>query len=223
MVAMKPDRPHTKHSDAPALKPVAFTVVWAFVLWTLMFSPLTAPFFNFWLMMSIAALSLTTCATIFMPKWWKRIDLSLSNILLGVGLAVALWLFFWLGDKIAAFLFSTARPEINAIYGIKGGISPYFLSLLLLFVIGPAEEIFWRRFVQERLSQRYGLNCGFLIATALYTAVHLASCNFMLIMAALVAGTFWGLLYRFFPQRFAAILLSHALWDAAVFVWFPIM
>jgi membrane protease YdiL (CAAX protease family) len=45
----------------------------------------------------------------------------------------------------------------------------------------------------------------------------------MLLMAALVAGMAWGLLYRFFPERFTAIIISHALWDAAVFIWFPIM
>lgn len=220
---MKSDTPHTKHQHTSAMKPVVFSVLWAFVLWTLMFAPFSAPFFNFWLVMTIAALSLSTCATIFMPQWWRRLRFSPSNILIGIGIAVVLWLFFWIGDKIASFLFSTARPEINAIYGIKGGISPYLLSLLLLFVIGPAEEIFWRGFVQERLSQRWGLNKGFIIATALYTSVHIASCNFMLIMAALVAGASWGLLYRFFPQRYTAIIVSHALWDAAVFVWFPIM
>ena len=37
-----------------------------------------------------------------------------------------------------------------------------------------------------------------------------------------VAGAVWGLMYRLFPERFAAIIISHALWDAAVFVWFPI-
>ena len=89
--------------------------------------------------------------------------------------------------------------------------------------MGPAEEIYWRGYVQERLSKRWGADRGFLVATALYTLVHLPSCNLMLVLAALTAGTVWGLLYRFFPERFTAILLSHALWDAAVFVWFPIL
>ena len=48
------------------------------------------------------------------------------------------------------------------------------------------------------------------------------SCNFMLVMAALVVGAAWGALYRFFPNRFAAIILSHAVWDVAVFIFFPI-
>jgi membrane protease YdiL (CAAX protease family) len=45
----------------------------------------------------------------------------------------------------------------------------------------------------------------------------------MLIMAAAVAGFIWGLAYRFFPERLGAIIISHALWDCAVFIWFPIM
>ena len=92
----------------------------------------------------------------------------------------------------------------------------------MLLLIGPAEEIFWRGYVQRTLSARWGGNAGFAVATALYALVHAGSCNFMLVMAALVAGMVWGALYRFFPQRFSAIILSHALWDAAVFIWFPI-
>ena len=95
------------------------------------------------------------------------------------------------------------------------------LSLLLL--IGPAEEIFWRGYVQERMSKKWGLNRGYLIATACYTLVHVPSCNFMLVMASMVCGLAWGFLYRQMPQHFTGIVISHALWDAAVFVWFPIM
>ena len=65
-------------------------------------------------------------------------------------------------------------------------------------------------------------DAGFAVATLLYALVHVSSCNFMLIMAALVAGVVWGGLYRFFPDRFSAIVVSHAVWDAAVFLWFPI-
>ena len=69
---------------------------------------------------------------------------------------------------------------------------------------------------------RWGANAGFAVSTLLYALVHAGSCNFMLVMAALVAGLVWSALYRFFPRHFAAIILSHALWDVAVFIWFPI-
>jgi membrane protease YdiL (CAAX protease family) len=43
----------------------------------------------------------------------------------------------------------------------------------------------------------------------------------MLIMAALVCGAFWGLLYML-NKNLLTVLVSHALWDVAVFILFPI-
>ncbi len=145
-----------------------------------------------------------------------------ANVLWGVLIAVGLWGVFWLGDKLSAWLFDFARPQVDTIYNMKEGESPWLLTLLMLFLIGPAEEIFWRRYVQQQLSERWGANAGFAVATAIYALVHAGSCNFMLVMAALTAGVVWGGLYRLFPRLFPAILVSHALWDAAVFIWFPI-
>ena len=150
------------------------------------------------------------------------INFSLSNIALGVAIAVLLWGVFWIGDKVAALMFNFARPQVDSIYGMKDGESQWLLTALMLFVIGPAEEIYWRGYVQQKLSDKWGANLGFVVTTLVYTLVHVASCNFMLIMAAMVAGAVWGLLYRLFPERFTAIIISHALWDVAVFIWFPI-
>jgi membrane protease YdiL (CAAX protease family) len=93
----------------------------------------------------------------------------------------------------------------------------------MLFIIGPAEEIFWRAYLQKNLSSRWNPNIGFVVTTILYSIVHLSKFNFMLIMAAMVAGFVCGLAYRLFPEKLGAIILSHALWDCAVFIWFPIM
>lgn len=204
------------------MKKVLLFIFLAFLLWTIMFSPWTAPHVPFWGMMTFSALTLALLSSLAAPGWWKRMHWSFSNIIIGVAIALLLWGVFWIGDKASSYIFSFARPQVNLIYGMKAGESPLLLSLLLLFLIGPAEEIFWRGYVQQKLSARYSPNVGFLLATACYTLVHIASCNFMLVMASMVCGLAWGGLYRLFPQRFSAIVLSHALWDAAVFVWFPI-
>lgn len=204
------------------MKRLVFTIVLAAVLWTVMFSPWTAPYINFWWMMTTSATVLAVLSTLFNKGWWRQLRWSPSNILLGVVIAAVLWGIFWAGDKVSSWLFDFARPQVNAIYGMKEGESPWLLSVLMLFLIGPAEEIFWRGYVQRTLSGRFSRNAGFVITTLLYAAVHAGSCNFMLVMAALVAGVVWGGLYRFFPERFSAVIISHALWDAAVFVWFPI-
>lgn len=211
------------------MKKLIFAILLAAILWTVMFSPLTAPHVNFWLMMTCSAVLLGGLSTWFNPGWMHRVKWSVPNVLLGVLIAAVLWGIFWTGDKVSSLLFDFARPQVNAIYGIREGESPWLLSVLMLFLIGPAEEIFWRGYVQQTLSSRWEKTCGsrgrnsaFALTALLYALVHAASCNFMLVMAALVAGIVWGLLYRFFPGRLSSIIISHALWDAAVFVWFPI-
>lgn len=204
------------------MKKLVFMVILAALLWAVMFSPITAPHVPFWWMMTGSALTLSILSTVFSPGCYRRVRLTAVDVLLGIVMAAALWAIFWTGDKVSSWLFDFARPQVNEIYGMKTGESPLLLSVLMLFLIGPAEEIFWRGYVQQSLSSCWGQNAGFAVATLLYALVHAASCNFMLVMASLVAGLFWGAAYRFFPERFASIIISHAVWDAAVFIWFPI-
>jgi membrane protease YdiL (CAAX protease family) len=187
-----------------------------------MFSPWTSPHVNFWITMTISGMILTTYSLWADRTCLKGIKIGWVDFLLGIGIAVALWGVFWIGDKVSSWMFDFARPQVNNIYGMKDGENPWILSLLLLFIIGPAEEIFWRGYLQNNLSKRFNPNMGFILTTLAYSLVHIFKFNFMLIMAAAVAGFIWGLLYRFFPNRLGAIVLSHALWDCAVFIWFPI-
>lgn len=204
------------------MKKLVFTIVLAAVLWAVMFSPLTAPYVNFWWVMTASALTLSILSTCFNRGWWHAVRFGWGEVLAGVGIAVVLWGIFWTGDKVSSWLFDFARPQVDLIYGMKEGESLWLLSLLMLVLIGPAEEIFWRGYVQRTLSARWSPDAGFVVTTLVYALVHAASCNFMLVMAAAVAGVVWGGLYRLFPRRLGAIIVSHAVWDVAVFVWFPI-
>ena len=205
------------------MKKLIFAILLAALLWAVMFSPLTAPYVPFWWMMTGSAVVLASLSALFCPGWWERIKWSPMDFLLGAGIAAVLWGIFWTGDKVAAWLFDFARPQVDLIYGMKEGVPAGLLSVLLLFLIGPAEELFWRGYVQGTLSERWGANAAFVVTVLAYALVHVPSCNFMLVMAAGVAGVVWGGLYRLFPRRLAALVVSHALWDAAVFVWFPIL
>ena len=202
------------------MKKVIAAVIVAALLWFVMFFPYLGLNLNFWAVMTVASLTLTTLAIVF--GGWPDLRLDWREVLLGAGIAVVLWGVFWIGDKCSQWMFDFARPQVDMIYGIKSGTAPSLIALLLLLIIGPGEEIFWRGYVQRRCSERWSPNIGFLVATAAYTLIHIPSLNFMLIMAAMVCGIAWGGLYRLFPKHFTAIVISHALWDAAAFVWFPI-
>ena len=61
---------------------------------------------------------------------------------------------------------------------------------------------------------------GFLVATFLYTAVHIATGNMVLVFAALVCGLFWGWLYMKYRSMIINVI-SHTVWDVGVFILLP--
>ncbi len=201
---------------------LTLSVVVAFVLWTFMFSPWTKTIIPFWYAMTASAVVLIVLA-------WQQVKAMLywewKDLFIGIGIALVLWGVFWVGDKVSQWIFpSFARPQVDAIYAMKEGMNPVVISLLLLFIIGPAEELFWRAYIQRTLCQSLSKPIvGAIVAIAIYALVHVFSLNIMLILAALVCGVIWGGLYYLMPQRLGALIISHALWDAAVFIWFPIL
>ena len=194
----------------------------AALLWFLMFNPWITMPVDFWTMMTISGCILLTLAITIDRSWLADIKVSWSGLLLGIGLALALWGVFWVGDKVATWMFPFARPQVDTIYGMKESQSEWVIGLLLLFVIGPAEEIFWRGFVQRGIAGRSTANVAFIVTLLIYGLVHIWKFNFMLIMAALVCGFVWGIAYRLWPKQLFALIVSHAVWDTLVFVVWPI-
>lgn len=200
---------------------VAISAIVAALLWFLMFNPYIGLQSLFWPAMAISSAILICLAAIF-DKASLRLKFDWKQLLLGVAIAAALWGMFWIGDKISGMLFKFSRPQVNSIYAMGNGWSKLLIAIQLLFLTGPAEELFWRGFVQKNLATRYKPFVAMAITLAIYALIHIWSFNFMLVMAALVAGAVWGFLYYLKPSWLPALVLSHALWDAAVFVIFPI-
>ncbi|MBQ9463013.1 MAG: CPBP family intramembrane metalloprotease [Bacteroidales bacterium] len=200
----------------------------AALLWFYMFSPWTQGRPNFWIVMACSALILTTLGLCFTPghRILGKIEKPALQLLLGIVIAFALWGVFWAGDKVSAWLFAFARGEVDAVYSMKQGLPPWVIAVLLLGLIGPAEELFWRGYVQRTLESivggKYPKDLAFVITGVIYALVHIWSFNFMLVMAALVAGVIWGFLYRLRPGMLPALVVSHAVWDALVFIIIPI-
>lgn len=204
------------------LKQILIFIFIAFAFWFFIFSPITKEHVNFWLMMCIADTVLLACVLIFGRDVKEDIHFNLLNVFISVLIAGFLWLIFFIGDKVSCFLFPFADSQINNVYCIKSGFNEKIIALILFLFVGPVEELFWRGFVQRQLNKKYTPTKAMLITLLFYVSIHIASLNFMLIMAALVAGLCWGLIYRFFPKYFLASILSHAIWDACVFIIFPI-
>ncbi len=192
------------------------------VFWFIMFSPWTSGGVNFWLTMAVAATSLVAWSLVHDRKELGTLfAFRVRWIAVGFAAAVLLYGVFFVGDQISALLFEFSKPQIAGIYSTKSQAPPVLIGALLLFLVGPAEEIFWRGFAQRKLQAKLGAGRGFLVTTAVYTLVHLWAFNFMLLMAALVCGLFWGWMYLKFKSVWPG-LISHAVWDVLIFVIIPI-
>jgi len=97
-------------------------------------------------------------------------------------------------------------------YTLYHSVNVAVISIGLGLVIGPAEELFWRGFVQRR--------AGYLTATALYGGAHIVTENATLIGAATIAGAYWGLL-RAVGVPLGALVVSHVAWDIWIFLIAP--
>ena len=188
-------------------------------LWAVMFG---LGWGGFWPTMTASATLLALLALWHQRAVLRRVfAFRASHIVVGVLSAALLYAAFLVGDRLSALLFGFAAAQINDIYAMKAQTPPSVIAALLFLVIGPAEEMFWRGFVQDRLAGRLGPIAGWLVASLVYAGVHLWSWNFMLAMAALCCGLFWGAMYLRYGSLLPGII-SHAVWDVLIFVVAPL-
>jgi membrane protease YdiL (CAAX protease family) len=145
----------------------------------------------------------------------------MKKILLGVLASVVLYFIFCAGNYFSRQLLPFAASGISKVYSFRGSASPLQITLLLILLIGPGEELFWRGFIQRQWENRLGALAGWLFASALYALIHLGSGNITLALAALISGLFWGALFLRYRSPLL-VAVSHTLWDILIFVVFPL-
>jgi len=182
--------------------------------------------FDFWWWMSLNVALLVSFG-LFSDKSYLNLILKdlheglLKKIGLGIISAGLLYAVFFVGNEVSRMIFPFAGAEISQVYSFKQNASELRIILLMIVLIGPGEELFWRGYLQRHWQKRYGKIQGFVFASLLYALVHAASGNIMLVLSAGVCGLFWGFLYL----RYRSVLMicvSHTLWDLMIFVFFTL-
>ncbi len=174
---------------------------------------------RFWHRMTGTGVSLGSLALATRPDLRKP-RIGLKEILMGIGSAVMLYGIFHVGDRLSRILVTNGGQQIDEIYSLKRIRPKRELMVRLGLVIGPAEEFFWRGFLQDGLMAYFGRVWGWLMGTAAYGGAHIVSGNFTLIGAATVAGAFWGGLYAL-GMPLGALIVSHIVWDNWIFLVAP--
>ncbi len=200
------------------MKKLITSICLAAILWFIIF--VVRPT-NFWLMMAAATTLLTAITFALGRPLFGDGDFSAKNILIGIVSAALLWAIFAIGGEVIGMIFPRKSEFVNMVYANRGGLSPITIGLLLFFPIGFGEEIFWRGYVQKKFATKFGDSRGLIIATLIYSAIHIPTLNPVLLLAAAVGGLFWGALYMR-TKSLTAVLVSHMIWDPLIFVIFPV-
>ena len=195
---------------------VLIGLAFAFVFFGLTFR---GPRSRFWQRMTWTGLTLGGLSLIAEPRL-RRPRFGPREAAVGLGSASILYVIFQIGDRLTRLILPKGAAEIGAIYGLEKLRPRTELAARLAFIIGPAEELFWRGLVQARLIKQFGLWPGYMLGTAAYGGAHLVTGNFTLIGAATVAGAFWGGLAAF-GVPLEALIISHSCWDVFIFLIAP--
>lgn len=142
----------------------------------------------------------------------RRIHFRKRDVALGLLSAAGLYGVFQVGDRVARSVMPKGSQEIGDIYALRSLRPKNEIATRLAAVIGPAEELFWRGFVQKRI--------GAPGAAIAYGGAHLVTGNATLLGAATVAGIYWGLL-RALGMSMPALITSHVAWDIWIFLLAP--
>jgi membrane protease YdiL (CAAX protease family) len=154
----------------------------------------------------LGAMALANESELRRMRWRSR------DLVFGLGSAGILYGIFQVGDQLARSVMPRGSQEIRDIYALRTLAPAEEIAARLAAVIGPAEELFWRGFVQRRV--------GGLAAAAAYGGAHLVTGNTTLVGAAAIAGIYWGLL-RALGMSMPALITSHIAWDIWIFLLAP--
>jgi uncharacterized protein len=172
-----------------------------------------------WGRMTATGLALGGLALAAEPEL-RRTSIRGRDVAAGLASAAGLYAVFLAGDRVVRRLLPGGGREIGDIYALQELRPRGELAARLALVIGPAEELFWRGFVNRRLGRRFGSWPGAALGSAAYGGAHVATGNFTLFGAAGVAGAYWSALAAA-GTPMGALIVSHAAWDVWTFLVVP--
>jgi len=212
-------REHTKSTCVDCW----FSAILAAILFTLVF---THPVLEFWTQLALSTLVLAGLAVLFDGPTLRRLlrERTLStagSVAGGLASAAVLYGIFLAGKWTVGAVLPSGETWIKSVYELGDGVARWRVALLLLAIVGPCEELFWRGYVQRRLTAAYG-RTGVVLTICAYAGVHLAVGNPVLILAAVVCGTVWGVQY-YLARDILLNALSHGVWAAIIFAVFPVV
>jgi hypothetical protein len=153
------------------------------------------------------------------PVWSSEVEPAVA-VVAGLGSGVALY------AATRAFVIVTRpwqafRRHAVGLYQRQGDLSLAGALLLSIAVTVPAEEVFWRGFVQPELARALDAGVAALLGWAAFVAANAPSRNLAVLASAVVGGAVWSAL-GWWSGGAVAPLACHAAWTALM-LSFPVV
>lgn len=189
----------------------------AFVFWYFTFN--TDLMGGFWSRIALSVGVLSMYAYFTQPNdMLKNVkDINVKLVTLGVFSGLGLYVLFYVGYNV--FKPFLQQGAMN-VYLLTDEALAWYIAVILVFT-SFCEEFFWRGFVQRNLMNALGRWNGFISSTAFYTLIHVFTSNIPLIIAAMIAGLWWGLLY-ILTRSIWLTITSHIVWTELILLFLPL-
>lgn len=142
-----------------------------------------------------------------------------TYLLYGIVSGFFIYGIFWIGNTLSDYFNLSFVHQITRLY-VRFSPAELWHYIVLVLIIVPGEEIFWRGFVQKRILIHTNATVSTLLSTALYASVQFYSGQFILVIAALVGGLVWGTLYAW-KRSVPLVIVSHLIFSLLAFVFLP--
>lgn len=194
--------------------PLIFMLPLAFFLYNLAFEDTAI----FWYMYTFAMLTLMSAAIIFVKIYDELV--TWKSLIYGLGYGTLLYGLLAIGFQL---LLLTPINVTGPVKSFLSDFSPFSIwhYLLLMFIIVPGEEIFWRGLVQQKLKQYISTPLAILSSSILF-GLALAMGDFWPgVWAGIATGLILGLLYEW-KKSLPVIIVAHLVMIVLLFLVLPL-
>ncbi|MBM7647320.1 membrane protease YdiL (CAAX protease family) [Bacillus ectoiniformans] len=143
-----------------------------------------------------------------------------SFIKYGLLSGLLLYGLFWIGHLLLPYLPFSWDRQVSKMYS---WYSPQFIwhYIVLILIFIPGEELFWRGYVQKKLSHYFNDLTAILVTSALYASVFIYSDKWIWVIAAFIGGLYWGALYVW-KRSIPMLIISHLVFTLLLIVILPL-
>ncbi|MCL7747142.1 CPBP family intramembrane glutamic endopeptidase [Halalkalibacter alkaliphilus] len=173
----------------------------------------------FWILFPLSLFLLTMYSWLFENQQVKK--LLLSHWFLSLASGLILYLFFAFGNWLIKISGIPLMDQLQTLYAL---VKPtdWLHYVWLFIIIIPGEEWFWRGFIVKRLSKKTTLYKAAFIGTFLYGSAHFVAGSLLLVLAALLGGFLWSILYLK-TRNILVPIISHLFFDVLLLILFPLV